>query len=148
MKSKSILLLTVVMLLVSMNAFAQRRRGGWRSTDISDASGRNGVPRWDVDEGFESDTFTFARVRYSSYYGGGRRGGGGWSTDYPDSDLNFSLRLQQLTSLKVNPDPVILDLINEDIFDYPFLYMIEPGALYFEESEVRNLRRYLMNGVS
>ena len=40
--------------------------------------------------------------------GGGFRGGwgGGWATDWPDSDLNFSFRLQQLTSLKVNPDPI------------------------------------------
>ena len=41
---------------------------------------------------------------------GGCGGGGGWRrpsgrTDFPDSDLNFSYRLQQLTSLKVNPEP-------------------------------------------
>ena len=39
--------------------------------------------------------------------GGCGWGGGGWATDWPDSDLNFSFRLQQLTSLKVNPDPII-----------------------------------------
>ena len=27
-------------------------------------------------------------------------------TDWPDSDLNFSFRLQQLTALKVNPEPI------------------------------------------
>ena len=37
--------------------------------------------------------------------GGGGYGGGRWSIDFPDSDLNFSYRLQQLTSLKVNPKP-------------------------------------------
>ena len=43
--------------------------------------------------------------------GGYRRGGGDWATDWPDADLNFSLRLQQLTSIKVNPYPEIdLDL--------------------------------------
>ena len=39
-------------------------------------------------------------------FGGGYFGGGRWATDFPDSDLNFSFRLQQLTSLKVNPDPI------------------------------------------
>ena len=39
---------------------------------------------------------------------GGRRssgwhGGGGWHVDYPDSDLNFSYRLQELTSMEVAP---------------------------------------------
>ena len=73
-------------------------------------------------------------------------GGGGWSTDYPDSDFNFSYRLQQLTSLKVNPDPIILRLTDDELFDYPFIYMIEPGALVFDEQEVAALRKYLLNG--
>ncbi len=67
-------------------------------------------------------------------------------TDWPDSDLNFSFRLQQLTSLKVNPDPISLRLTDERLFDYPFIYMIEPGALEFSEDEVKTLRRYLLNG--
>ena len=39
--------------------------------------------------------------------------GGGWATDFPDSDLNFSFRLQQLTSLKVNPDPITMRLTDD-----------------------------------
>jgi hypothetical protein len=67
-------------------------------------------------------------------------------TDWPDSDLNFSFRLQQLTALKVNPKPISMRLTDERLFDYPFLYMIEPGALLFSEEEVTALRRYLLNG--
>ncbi len=67
-------------------------------------------------------------------------------TDWPDSDLNFSFRLQQLTSLKVNPDPISLQLTDPKLFDYPFLYMIEPGGSNFSEEEVVALRRYLLNG--
>ncbi|MGB7325674.1 MAG: DUF4159 domain-containing protein [Rubripirellula sp.] len=123
-------------------AVAQRNRW-YRDDDIT--TDRRGVPRWDVDPNFENDAFTFARVRYESYGGYGRRGGG-WRTDYPDSDLNFSLRLQQLTSMKVNPDPVVVELTDDNLFDYPFLYMIEPGALVFNEAEVEALRRYCYNG--
>jgi hypothetical protein len=101
---------------------------------------RGDVPRWDVDAKFSKDLFTFARVRYNSY------GRGGWAVDFPDSDLNFSLRLQQLTSMKVNPDPVVLELTDSKLFDYPFLYMIEPGSLFFNEDEVLALRRYCLNG--
>ena len=57
--------------------------------------------------------FTFARIRYSSDWGGGwygRRGGGGWLTDAPDSDLNLSYRLQQMTSMKTDPDGGITSL--------------------------------------
>jgi hypothetical protein len=78
--------------------------------------------------------------------GGRRFWGGGWRTDWPDSDLNFSYRLQQLTSLKVNPNPISLRLTDPELFDYPFLYMIEPGALLFSEAEVKALRHYLDNG--
>jgi hypothetical protein len=112
---------------------------------------RAGVPDWKVDERFKKDVFTFVRVEYDSAWGrGGRRrgwgGGGSWATDWPDSDLNFSFRLQQLTSLRVNPDPISLRLTDEKLFDHPFLYMIEPGSLAFSEEEVVALRRYLFNG--
>jgi hypothetical protein len=140
--------------------------------------GRGEVPTWENDERFKDDVFTFVRVEYSSSRngrrwdysaqsvsasdgglfaqrgrgrrGGGRRsrGGGGWATDYPESDLNFSYRLQQLTSLKVDPNPKVVRLTDPELFDYPFVYMIEPsnGGLYFTEPEITALRRYLMNG--
>jgi Domain of unknown function (DUF4159) len=108
---------------------------------------RAGVPNWKVDERFKHDVFTFVRLEYSSAWGGGRWYGG-WATDFPDSDLNFSFRLQQLTSLKVNPNPVSLRITDPKLFDYPFLYMIEPGTggLDLSEEEVVTLRRYLYNG--
>ena len=140
--NKVILLCLLLATILSVTAYAQwgrrMRRGGF---DITDPSARNGVPRWDLDEKFPSDVFTFARLRYN-----GDRGWGKWMTDFPDSDLNFSLRLQQLTSLKVNPDPVIVDLYSDHVFNYPFLYMIEPGELYFDETEIARLRRFCLNG--
>jgi hypothetical protein len=94
------------------------------------------------------------RIRYSSGYGGrgygGRYGrsssGGNWATDYPDSDLNFSFRLHQLTSMEVNPDGVVLELTDPKLFNYPFIYIVEPGRLVFSAEEVKILRRYLLNG--
>ncbi len=132
----------VVTLLLAGAAMAQRsrwRRGGYPQTD------RNGVPDWEIDENFKDDVFTFVRIKYDSY-GGYGRGGGGWATDYRDSDLNFSLRLQQLTSMKVNPEPIVLELTDDRLYDYPFIYIIEPGALVFNEAEVEALRRYCLNG--
>ena len=131
----------IALLVLGTTVMAQRGRGRrWRSGGEYD---RNGVPTWETDERFPHDLFTFVRVRYDS---GNYGYGNGWATDFPDSDLNFSLRLQQLTSLKVNPYPKVLELTDEAIFDYPFLYMIEPGRLRFYEPEVVALRRYLLNG--
>ena len=102
---------------------------------------RRGVPDWENDVQFKHDIFTFVRVRYDSY-----RQRNKWATDYPDSDLNFSFRLQQLTSLKVHPDGKILSLTDKELFNYPFIYMVEPGDLTLNEEEIKALRRYLLNG--
>jgi hypothetical protein len=131
-----------VAMLLSAFAMAQRGRRRWQNID-GQVTHRGGVPEWEVDAEFPHDTFRFVRVRYDST-GYGR--GGGWAVDYPDSDLNFSLRLQQLTSLKVDPNPLVLELTDARLFDHPFLYMIEPGSLYFHEDEVIALRKYLLNG--
>ena len=106
------------------------------------ADHRGGVPEWVRDKRHPSDVFTFVRIRYSSWAGSYDR----WSTDYPDSDLNFSYRLQQLTSMQVDPDGKVLEITDKELFDYPFIYMCEPGYLRFTDEEVLTLRRYLLNG--
>lgn len=144
-RRRTFALLLTVLVLGSAVAVAQpwwRGDRDWTPGVIPED--RVGVPDWEVDPAYKHDVFTFVRVQYDSY---GRRGrGNGWDTDWPDSDLNFPYRLQQLTSLRVNPDPIVLRLTDERLFDYPFLYMIEPGALYFSDDEVVALRRYLLNG--
>jgi hypothetical protein len=144
----------IALVLVTSLALGQRFGGGGRRT-AQIPEDRAGVPDWKVDEKFKNDVFTFVRIQYDDgggYGGFGGRGRGGygrggrWLTDFPDSDLNFSYRLQQLTALKVNPVPVQLRLTDEKLFDYPFIYIIEPGNLEFHEDEVVALRRYLLNG--
>ncbi len=135
----SVLLLSALLVGVAVAQRGRWGRGGGITND------RYGVPDWEFDERFPHDMFTFVRIKYDSY-GGYGRGGGGWRTDYRDSDLNFSLRLQQLTSLKVNPEPIVLELTDNRLFDYPFIYIIEPGALVFSQPEVEALRKYCLNG--
>lgn len=121
--------------------FGRGRRG---MVDLDNVD-RKGVPVWEINQRFKSDVFTFARVRYSSYGGGWGRGGN-WLTDYPDSDLNFSYRLQELTSLEVDPHGAIVELTDPKLYDYPFIYMIEPGRMELSDEEVLALRKYLLNG--
>ena len=107
-------------------------------------------PEWEIDREFSHDLFTFVRIQYYEGYGRGRGrreiSGGRWLTDYPDSELTFSFRLHQLTSMQVNPIPIYMELTNPELFNYPFIYIVEPGNLVFLEEEVKNLRRYLLNG--
>src|ERR1044071_2220007 len=97
------------------------------------------LPEWKNPRGFEKDVFTFARIIFwsdpnrpserggfrGSFGGGGWGGWGrmGWVVDYPDADLNFSHRLQQLTSAKVDPDARVFRLTDPDLFSHPFIYM-------------------------
>ncbi|GIT78232.1 MAG: hypothetical protein Ct9H300mP32_6140 [Verrucomicrobiota bacterium] len=86
-----------------------------------------------------------ARIPYDSW-GGSWRGRGKWSIDYPESDLNMSFRLQQLTALQVDPEGTVLNLTEDKLFHYPFIYIIEPGELTFSGDEVKALRKYLLTG--
>lgn len=141
-------------LLVASTVIAQRwmgGRGGGRGY-YSDSAltareiPQNGAltPMWTNEPGFEKDVLTFARIRYNR--GGFGYGRGGWETDLPDSDLNLSYRLQQLTAMRVDPDGRILRLTDEDLVSYPFIYIVEPGGLYLSEEEAAALHEYLLNG--
>ena len=48
--------------------------------------------------------------------------------------------------MRVDPDGRVLRLTDSELFDYPWVYVVEPGALHFEDAEVRALRKYLLNG--
>jgi hypothetical protein len=140
------------LLLLALGGAATAQRGwGRRRGFQSDFDERGGVPQWEVDEEFKDDVFTFARVKYTSTGGRGWWGGGGdwgpWAIDFPDSDLNFAFRLRELTSLEVNPQWKAVELTDDELFDYPFIYLIEPGHdMWLDDAEVIALRRYLLNG--
>jgi hypothetical protein len=135
------------LMLGSFWALAQRRSGrggrmgrGWETgasgherTAREIPSHSTGTPVWTNALGFEHDVFTFSRILYEP---GGWGGRGGWDTDVPDSDLNLSYRLQQMTSMKVDPDGRILRLTDPDLSRHPFIYIVEPGGLYFSDAEV------------
>ncbi len=110
----------------------------WRGGSFYD------FPDWEVSQDLPNDVFTFARLRYNSGTWMGQRAK--WMIDYPDSELNFSYRLQQLTSLEVNPKGAIVDIDAEQLRHYPFVYMIEPGDIWITDEEAVTLRDYLLNG--
>jgi len=121
---------------------------GQQSPREFDQHAGGSAPIWKVEPSFKKDIFTFVRIKYSvdGTYGYGEDPDMRWRIDAPDSDLNFSFRLQQVTSIKVNPEGKFLAITDKELFDYPFIYIVEPGRLTFTEQEVPILRRYLLNG--
>ncbi len=106
------------------------------------------TPEWTNLAGFEKDVFCFARIRWTRLTRSRQIwwNGGYWYSDSPDSDLNLSFRLQQLTSLKVDPNGRFIDLTDPDLFNYPWIYIVEPGLMVLEDAEVPLLKKYLLNG--
>lgn len=109
------------------------------------ASHSTGTPIWTNKPGFEKDAFTFVRIIRDRDPESSPTAGN-WITDFPDSDLNFSFRLQQMTSMKVDPDGRTIRLTDAALFNYPWIYMVEPGSLHLRDEEVPILRKYLLNG--
>jgi len=154
---RSALIISLLLLISAGVLLGQRYRGrggggeGWLPEDAPVRTAREvpthsvEFPSWTNALGFEKDVFTFTRVKYKRRPYGWRSGGYCF-TDFPDSDLDLSYRLQQLTSLNVDPDGRVLKLTDPDLFNYPWIYMVEPGGLEFEEDEVIALRKYLLNG--
>jgi hypothetical protein len=170
---KRIVLVMVIMTLALAAGFAQRS-GRWRwgggggdtgtvyteggvPVDVDTVhtareieSGSTGTPKWTNQPGFGKDVFTFVRVIYRRASNGSgisvTSSGRGWITDFPDSDLNLSYRVQQVTSMKVDPDARVLRLTDPALFDYPWIYMVEPGGLALKDEEIPVLRKYLLNG--
>ncbi|MBI3417199.1 MAG: DUF4159 domain-containing protein [Verrucomicrobia bacterium] len=147
--------LLIAFVLTAGAVLAQRRWGGGEGAPVGNPrtareveSHSTGTPMWTNETRFKRDVFTFARLHYSSGGHHGRWGGGPgvWHTDFPDSDLNLSYRLQQMTSMKVDPDARVLYITDKELFDYPWVYIVEPGGLQFTDAEVPILRKYLLNG--
>ena len=146
-KLKSVLFLTCVTAIVLISAevmgqFGDRGRRRGRDREIVH-------PERDI---FPGNSFTFARVQYST--GSGWRGArrGGWATDFPEADENFSLRVSQITTLNVNRTETgefqhaIVQLDEEELFKYPFLYMCNVTRMQLSPDEQEGLRAYLLRG--
>ena len=92
--------------------------------------------------------YHFCRVAYRS----GRGDGGGWGVDYPQADVNLSIRLSELTKTRVSfdgardPNHLVVRLTDDGLFQCPFVMMTEVGATYFDDEEVERLRAYLLKG--
>lgn len=93
--------------------------------------------------GFKDDVFTFARLKFDTDTGRGFRG---WDDDSPESDLNLSYRMYQVTSVKVRPGLHAIDISPEELAKYPFAYAAAGGRMHLNGDEITALRQYLLNG--
>ena len=98
-----------------------------------------------------SGGFNFCRVMFQSDH----REKQGWGTDYPGADINFSIRLAELTKVQVKmsegteypePDAVVVRLTDDALFQCPVVFMEDAGTARFSDIEVSRLQDYLLKG--
>ena len=131
----------LVTVLLASVGFAQRRWDGYR---------RNRMPPRFRPAGHRDNGFTFCRLMYTSV----RResAGRGWRTDYPAADVNFMIRLSELTSTKVdfndggNPNHWVVEITSPELFTCPFVMTSDVGTMGLSGEEVERLRDYLVKG--
>ena len=138
-----------LLLLTALLIPAVAQRG---SDDFSNFRNRRRPTSDPVAQGDSFGEFTFVRTIYQSPMRGyGRRGyygGGTWTTDYPEADNNFIVGLREWagTNLKIAPRPEALEILDDRIFDYPILYIVEPGFMELTQEQAARLREYIMRG--
>ncbi|MGE3273674.1 MAG: DUF4159 domain-containing protein [Vicinamibacterales bacterium] len=132
----------VLVLLVAVTALAHaqwgRRFGRFRFP-----------PRYATEQSFDG-RFNFCRLQYASSYR--EAGGQGWTTDYPDADINFSIRLSELTKTRISrqdngdPNHLVVRATDEALFSCPFLLASDVGTMTLQPDEAEALREYFLKG--
>ena len=140
MRSSSIVSTSLSVLALSFASVAAAQ-WGW---------GSRHPPKYPEPGDLTQSLFTFCRIEYDSV----RREelGHGWNTDYPNSDINFSVRLGQLTHVRINqrsngePNHVVIRLTDDELFSCPFVFMSDVGTVGFSAPERERLQTYLLSG--
>ena len=68
-----------------------------------------------------------------------------WGIDSPAAEQNLSRRVKTATAIQVE-DPILMTLDDPKLFEHPWIYIVEPGALKLNETEVARLREFLLRG--
>jgi len=143
MKSRSLLAIAIVLTLAAGAAaqFGRNAFGGF---------GRGARPKFPTADTF-GHGFNFCRGMYARQVYQ-EAGGTGWSTDFPDAELNFSIRLSELSKTRValdrtrTPDFVTVRLTDKELFQCPQLHMEDVGTLEFTDAEITALRAWFAKG--
>jgi len=102
-----------------------------------------------TDDRYAGLQWRFVRVRYhfttenthiqQDYYGEP------WYIDAPAAEQNLSRRVKTATAIQVE-DPIVLPLDSPKLWEYPWIYFVEPGNLKMLDSDVAILREFLLRG--
>lgn len=142
-RPRRVLLAGAALVLLSVVAASAQWGGGWGRM-------RRVPPRLPTSDASFDGGFTFCRLMYSSQWR--EAGGQGWSTDYPDADINFSIRFAELTKTWVSKQPNgvpshwVVRATDPWLYRCPFVIGSDVGTMSLRDDEVSALRDYLLKG--
>ena len=114
--------------IVATSADAQRRGGRWNTTQNEPPASEVIVARW-------------------HFGNNGLVGGYGWAHNYPSSDQNLNQHVTDATGIDIKRMSYrLVELGQNEVFDYPFAYISEPGEMALTDQEVANLREFVQRG--
>ena len=91
------------------------------------------------------DGFVFCRLHYDSDRV--ERDGSGWNTDHPLAERHFMIRLQELTSTRVEEGQQwVVSIDSDEMFLCPFLVTSDVGTMRLLPEQATRLRTYLVKG--
>ena len=94
--------------------------------------------------------FRVARIKYATNRTAGSRGISQpmWAVDYPQAEEHLFNAVRRVTNIDVAEDSIHLELSDERIFEYPFLFLQQPGQGNWRPTpdDAANLREHLTRG--
>lgn len=86
---------------------------------------------------FSQNSYEIAVLKYN--------GGGDWYAN-PTGLKNLIRFCNNNLNMNIQENYDVIEASSQNLFDYPFIYMTGHGNVLFNQSEIRNLRNYLMGG--
>ena len=71
---------------------------------------------------------------------------GAWATDWPESDYNLHDAIERTTNIRIMGEPLVFSFLDSSIFEYPVVYITEPGYWQTNDEEVKNMQDYFARG--
>ena len=113
----------------------QRRAGGYQEDGEEDMPiGAGQKVEW-----------TFARFHYNMA-NGNFRGFQRWAADYPKSDRQLVEGVVRLTRINTHVAEQVVDAQSDDIYNWPWIFVEDPGWWILSQPEATRIRTYLERG--
>jgi hypothetical protein len=87
--------------------------------------------------------YRFVRLEYTAVNGSRRQR---WLTDAPEAEEHLIQGIHRLSRINVGEEARYMKIMDDKLFDEPWIYAVEVGGWLLSEEETARLREYLLRG--